>query len=148
MHKKLISKKRNAGLNVFVFNSHYGLFSDEKNWWRKKSGTETDAQLRKRVKAMLEYYSLYYAMVSRESSYFSQARVFLPFRYYQHSIGLRSFNDRSNFSSFFSTTGQAGQAYGILSGAMNKIRHKSFPSGKDFVIEYAMFMDKLAEQIE
>jgi len=124
------------------------LFDEEKNSWRKKSGNETDDQLRKRVKAMLEYYSLYYEIVSRESAYFSQSRVFLPFKYYQHSMGLTTFNDKSNFSRFFSTTHQAEQAHAILSGAMKKLRHKSFPSGKDFVIEYAMFMDKLAEQIE
>jgi hypothetical protein len=124
------------------------LFDGEKNWWRKKSGIETDVQLRKRIKAMLHYYSLYYEMVSKESAYFSQSRVFLPFKYYQHSMGLRAFNDKSNFSHFFYTTQQAEQAHAILSGAMDKIRNKSFPSGKDFVIEYAMFMNKLAEQIE
>jgi hypothetical protein len=97
---------------------------------------------------MLHYYSLYYEMVSKESAYFSQSRVFLPFKYYQHSMGLRAFNDKSNFSHFFYTTQQAEQAHAILSGAMDKIRNKSFPSGKDFVIEYAMFMNKLAEQIE
>ena len=125
-----------------------GLFDEEKNWWRKKLVIETEEQLRKRVKAMLRYYSLYYEVVSRESAYFSQSRVFLPFKYYQHSMGLRTFDDKSNFSRFFYTTQQAEQAHAILSGAMNKIQHKSFPSGKDFVIEYAMFMDKLAEQIE
>ena len=109
---------------------------------------ETEDQLRKRVKAMLRYYSLYYAIVSKESTYFSQSRVFLPFQYYQHSMGLRPFNEKSNFSSFFYTTQQAEQAHAILAGAMKKIRHKSFPSGEDFVIEYAMFMDKLAEQVE
>ncbi len=124
------------------------LFDEDKNWWRKKPGIETDAGLRKRVKAMLQYYSLYYELVSKESAYFSQARVFLPFKYYQHSMGLRAFNEKSNFSRLFNTTQQAEQAHAILSGAMDKILHKSFPSGKDFVIEYAMFMDKLAEQID
>jgi hypothetical protein len=124
-----------------------GLFDEAKNWWRKKPGIETEDQLRKRVKAMLQYYSLYYEVVSRESAYFSQSRVFLPFKYYQHSMALRNFDDKSNFSRFFYTTGQAERAHAILSKAMNKIQHKSFPSGKDFVIEYALFMDKLAEQI-
>jgi hypothetical protein len=125
-----------------------GLFEEGENWWRKKPGIETDEQLRKKVKAMLRYYSLYYDVVSRESAYFSQSRVFLPFKYYQHGMGLRAFNDNSNFSRFFSTAQQAEQAHAILSGAMNKLRHKSFPSGRDFVIEYALFMGKLAEQIE
>lgn len=124
------------------------LFSEEKNGWRKITGSETDIQLRKKIKAMLLYYSLYYEIVSKESAYFSQSRVFLPFKYYQHSMGLRPFNEKSNFSHFFYTTQQAEQAHTILSGAMNKIQNKSFPSGKDFVIEYAVFMNQLAEQIE
>lgn len=86
------------------------LFDEDKNWWRKKPGFETDTQLRKRVKAMLQYYSLYYEIVSKESAYFSQSRVFLPFKYYQHSMGLRTFNGKSNFCSFFYTTQQAEQA--------------------------------------
>lgn len=124
-----------------------GLFDEKNNWWRKKPGIETEDQLRKRVKAMLQYYSLYFEVVSGESAYFSQSRVFLPFKYYQHSMGLRTFNDKSNFSSFFYNTQQAEQAHAILSGAMQKIQQRSFPSGKDFVIEYAMFMGELAGQI-
>ena len=97
---------------------------------------------------MLLYYSLYYEIVSKESAYFSQSRVFLPFKYYQHSMGLRAFSDKSNFSYFFYTTRQAEQAHNILSGAMYKLQNKTFPSGKDFVIEYAMFMEQLNGVIE
>jgi len=124
------------------------LFSEEKNWWRKVNGFETDVQLRKRIKAMLLYYSLYYEVVSRESAYFAQSRVFLPFKYYQHSMGLRAFSDKSNFSHFFYTTRQAEQAHNILSAAMYKLQNKTFPSGKDFVIEYSLFMNQLASVIE
>ncbi|MEP7371882.1 MAG: hypothetical protein ABI675_00750 [Chitinophagaceae bacterium] len=124
------------------------LFSEEKNGWRKVPGFETDAQLRKRIKAMLLYYSLYYEIVSRESAYFAQSRVFLPFKYYQHSMGLRPFNDKSNFSHFFYTARQAEQAHNILSAAMYNLQNKTFPSGKDFVIEYAMFMEQLNEVIK
>jgi len=123
------------------------LFNEENNWWRKTAAAETDDQLRKRVKAMLLYYSLYYEMVSKESAYFSQSRVFLPFQYYQHSIGLRPFDDKNNFNAFFNTGQQARQAHAILSVAMSKLRDKSFPSGKDFVIEYSLFMQQLSKAI-
>ena len=124
------------------------LFAEEENWWRKKSGNETDPHLKKRIKAMLAYYSLYYEMVSKESAYFSQARVFLPFRYYQHSMGLKTFNERSDFSQLFYNTRQAEQGHAVLAGAMDKLKHESFPSGKDFVIEYAKYIGRLAEVIE
>lgn len=124
------------------------LFTEEKNWWRKKTGTETDPQLKKRIRAMLAYYSLYYEMVSKESAYFSQVRVFLPFRYYQHSMGLKAFNERSDFSQLFYNSEQAEQGYTVLAAAMDKLKSEPFPSGKDFVIEYAKYINKLAEVIE
>ena len=87
-------------------------------------------------------------MVSKESAYFSQARVFLPFRYYQHSIGLKAFDHESNFGQLFFNTQQSEQAHAILSGAMNKLQNEPFPSGDDFVIEYSKYINKLARAIE
>ena len=124
------------------------LFAEAENWWRKKDGPENDSQLRKKIIAMLSYYSLYYEMVSKESAYFSQARVFLPFRYYQHSIGLKAFDHESNFGQLFFNTQQSEQAHAILSGAMNKLQNEPFPSGDDFVIEYSKYINKLARAIE
>lgn len=121
------------------------LFNPGENWWRKKIAGETDTQLRKKIKAMLAYYSLYYEMVSKESAYFSQSKVFLPFSYYQHAIGLKPFNEKSNFSQLFYNTQQAAQAYTILSEAMDNIKGEPFPSGENFVIEYSKYMKQLAE---
>ena len=120
------------------------LLTEEKNWWRKLSGLQTDVHLVKRIKAMLLYCSLYYEIVSKESAYFRQSGVFLPFRYYQHSIGLKPFDGKSNFSNFFYTAQRAEQANTLISGALDKLQNKSFPSGKDFVIECPMYMDRLA----
>lgn len=124
------------------------LFNSRENWWRKKIAGETDTQLKKKIKAMLAYYSVYYEMVSKESAYFSQSKVFLPFSYYQHAIGLKPFNAKSNFSQLFYNTQQAEQAYAILSGAMDKLKRESFPTGENFVIEYATYINQLAEIIE
>jgi hypothetical protein len=134
--KRIADKKRSV------------LFAEDENWWRKKTGPENDSQLKKRIKALLAYYSLYYEMVSKESAYFSQARVFLPFRYYQHSMGLKAFDHKGNFSQLFFNTQQAEQAHAILSGAITKLQNEPFPSGEDFVIEYAKFINKLAGVIE
>lgn len=134
--KRITDKKRSV------------LFSENENWWRKKTDSETDLQLKKKVKAILAYYSLYYEMVSKESAYFSQARVFLPFRYYQHSIGLKVFNEKSDFSQLFYNMNQAEQGYAILSQAMDNLKNESFPSGENFVIEYAKYINHLAEAIK
>jgi hypothetical protein len=132
-----------------IHGKKYGvLFTKEGNWWRKVNGDESEEQIRKRVKAMLQYYALYYELVSNESTYFSQSRVFLPFKYYQHSIGLRNFDEKSNFGRLFTNRKQAEKGYGVLAAAMDKLKNQSFPNGKDFVIEYALYMQKLAGAIE
>ncbi len=133
--KRIADKKRSA------------LFDDDVNEWRKKNGTTTDEQLRKKVKAMLEYYSLYYEMVSIESIYFSQSKVLLPFSYYQHAMGLKPFKEESEFSRLFYNVLQAEKGYQILSAAFDKLKNEPFPSGKDFVIEYSKFMKRMAEVI-
>ena len=127
---KRITNKRNLAL-----------FSEEKNGWRKVTAIDTDAQLRKRIKEML----LYYEMVSKEYAYFSQSKVFLPFSYYQHAIGLKPFNEKSNFSKLFYNTQQAEQGYAILSEAMDNLKGEPFPSGENFVIEYSKYMKQPAE---
>ena len=134
--KRIADKKRAA------------LFGKDENEWRKKIGNATNEQLKNKVRAMLVYYSLYYEMVSKESTYFSQSKVFLPFRYYQHSMGLKPFNETSDFSQLFYNTQQAEEGYGILSAAFDKLKNQPFPSGKDFVIEYSKFMKQMAEVIK
>jgi hypothetical protein len=124
------------------------LFNEEGNWWRKVNGDETEPEIKRRIKAMLQYYALYYELVSNESAYFSQSRVFLPFKYYQHSIGLRPFDAKSDFSRLFNNATRAEKGYAVLKAAMDKLKNQRFPTGKDFVIEYAMYMSKLAEAIE
>lgn len=124
-------------------------FSLPGNWWREKpAAPENDAALTKRVKAMLDYYAVYYSTVSKESAYFLQNRVPLPFNYYQHSMMLKPFKEDGLFSRFFYNNDDARKAYGILEMAMAKVEGRSFPSGKDFVVEYAMFMERLAEELK
>lgn len=150
--ENIILEDQKIKLTWFLKQIHgkkYGvLFNEEGNWWRKVNSDETEEAIKRRVKAMLQYYALYYELVSIESAYFSQSRVFLPFKYYQHSIGLRPFDAKSDFSRLFKNTKQAEKGYAVLKAAMDKLKNQRFPSGKDFVIEYAMYMSKLAEAIE
>lgn len=116
-------------------------FNLSANWWRlKPDSSESDAVLAKRVKAMLEYYAVYFRIVSNESAYFSQSRVPLPFRYYQHAMDLRPFSDDLAFNAFFYNIDDAKKAYTMLGDGMKKLQKAPFPRGKDFVIEYATYM--------
>jgi hypothetical protein len=124
------------------------LFDEKNNWWRKKPlEPESAAEINKRVAAMLKYYAAYFAIVSRESSYFSPFRVFLPFKYYSHGIGLKDFKEDSPFANHFYTAAEAKMAHQLIADGMNKIKGE-FPSGDDFVIEYSKYFDLLSEALE
>ena len=123
------------------------LFAKDANRWRKNDRMQDQAHLKRKVNAILEYYSLYYKMIAKESAYFIRSRVFLPFSYYQHSMVLKAFDIDSPFSRLFHSASEAKNAYIILSAAMDKISDQPFPSGKNFVIEYAMYLQQLASAI-
>lgn len=125
------------------------LFQEEANWWRKTPGaSEDEAALKKRVRAVLNYYSLYYKVVSEEANYFSPSRVSLPFKYYRSGVGLSSFNLKNNFNRFFYDSTQKRQAHRIISKGMDELSKGKYPTGKNYVAEYAMFMEQLADVIE
>ncbi len=124
------------------------LFGDKPNAWRKRPVTaETDEQIKESLADMLDYYSRYYFLVDRESSYFIPSRVMLPFRFYQHAIGLRPLAAKSNFTKLFYDSTQAAKAHLSLDIAMGKLRGR-FPSdGESFIHEYASYMKLMAEEI-
>jgi len=125
------------------------LFEKASNEWRKKpSVPEPKKQLANKVKKMLEYYALYFEVLSNESNYFIGRRAALPFRYYQHGAGLVPFNERDAFSRFFYNKEDASKAYDILEDAYLKDRKRPFPRGDDYIIEYSKFLRRLAGRIE
>ena len=125
------------------------LFVPANNWWRKRPDkSESEDELRKRLIAMLQYYSEYYELVSKESIYFSPLRVFIPFSYYQHGIELKSFWPYDPFTQNFFNVSDARRAYEQLNAAIKKIEDDPFPSGENFVIEYAKYFERLANILE
>lgn len=124
------------------------LFDDKPNAWRKRPVTrETDEQIKERLTGMLDYYSTYYFLVDKESSYFIPSRVMLPFKFYQHAIGLRPLTAKNNFMQLFYDSTQAARAHLSLDIAMGKLKGR-FPSGgESFIHEYASYMKLMAEEI-
>ncbi len=123
------------------------LFSEKNNTWRKRSPVpESEKQLRERLSSMLGYYADYYELVTDESSFFVPTRVILPFRFYQHAIGMKDFDEESFFASLFFDKKQAKDAHRYLSLTIKKLRN-DFPTRDNYVKEYAAFMEKAAEEI-
>lgn len=123
------------------------LFKPENNAWRKKPGQpEPDKQLKERLSAMLIYYSAYFKLVSAKASYFIPGRVILPFSFYQHAMGVKSFNPESDFAGLFFNAEQSEKAYGYLEKTMHRLQDQ-FPLRDNYVEEYSLFMEKMAGTI-
>jgi hypothetical protein len=123
------------------------LFDDDKNAWRRRPAhRETEAEIKLRLSKMLHYYSDYYLLVTEESSFFVTTRVMLPFKFYQHSMGIKPFDEHSYFATLFYDRSQAEQAWKYLSLVTSALRH-NFPRREDFLLEYAAFMETMSEKI-
>jgi hypothetical protein len=79
---------------------------------------------------------------------FSPLRVFLPFQYYQHGVGLKEFWPYDSFVNNFFDVADAKKAYDMIKLAMMKIEDDPFPSGENFVIEYARYFERVGNILE
>jgi len=123
------------------------LFDKNKNLWRQKPlKKENDKEIKDRVIAMLKYYALYFKVVSEESIYFSPSKVFLPFTYYQHGVGLVGYDN--NFSGCFYDVNDAGKAYQLIQRVVEDSRELEFPSAGNFVTQYSDYFERLANYLE
>ncbi|MBI5372284.1 MAG: hypothetical protein HZA79_09715 [Sphingobacteriales bacterium] len=124
------------------------LFDKEKNQWRyKPAKEESDTEIRNRLVQMLEYYAVYFRLISEESSYFMPGRVLLPFTFYQHAIGLKPFDKESKFVSLFYSAQQAEIAHYVLKGAISKAKF-SFQDKDSYSAEYVKMLQELADIIK
>jgi hypothetical protein len=124
------------------------LFSPKNNEWRRRPvQPETTVQIKKRLADMLNYYSSYDNLVAKESTFFIPSRVIIPFRFYQHAMGMKDLSTESSFSKLFFNNEQAEQAYGYLSEAVTLLK-SDFPSiSGSYLKEYAAFMEKMADAV-
>jgi hypothetical protein len=124
------------------------LFDDENNKWRiRPDQPETGTQIKLRLSDMLNYYSDYYSLVTEKSSFFVTTRVFLPFKFYQHGMGIKPFDEQSYFARLFYDKVQAQQAWNYLKLMISALRH-DFPRRDDYLQEYAAFMQTMADKIK
>lgn len=123
------------------------LFDEAKNKWRIKAvKEESENEMRERVKQMLNYYSVYFDLIADRSTYFMPSRVFLPIKFYQHGIGLKTFDPESKFASLFYSTEQARFAYYVLEGAIDKAKF-DFKDNSSFSREYARMLEEMAKLV-
>jgi hypothetical protein len=127
-------------------NESAALFSPLQNNWRSQpAAPESEAVMRQRLAGILHYYAGYFALISKEATYFIPARVPLPLHFYQHGMGLNAELSPA-FKALFYNDADAKKAYSILQQAMRKTDLTS--TGDNYVIEYGAFLKKMAEAIE
>ena len=123
------------------------LFLPEANAWRKKpTSPETELQIRQRLVSLLNFYNSYLKLVSKESSYFLIPRVHLPFRYFQHAIGMRE-QMPDGFVQLFYSEEDAKKAYLILGETVSQLANQ-FKWDENFVVEYALFFKRMTYRIQ
>ena len=123
------------------------LFGADNNAWRKRpAAPESPARIKQRLAAMLTYYSRYYQLVQEEATYFIRDRVLLPFDYYQHAMGMKSFNPKSDFVHLFFNEEQAILAHEYLATTIRRLRDE-YPRTHNYVEEYYQFMELMAREI-
>lgn len=124
------------------------LFLPEQNSWRKKAvKVETDEQLKSRLIQMLEFYSIYFKLLSEKSSYFIPGRVILPVKFYQHGIGMKFFDPESKFASLFYSKEQAKIAHIYLDVSLGKVKFNP-PQNNSYTEEYSYMLQKLADELK
>ena len=134
-------------LKKITGSSASGLFEDKRNEWRKRPGhPESEKQMKERLSDMLHYYSDYDELVTKESSFFVPTRIILPFKFYQHAMAMKPFEEESFFTRLFFNKEQAEQAWQYLKRIVTKLKN-DFPRKKTYVEEYAEFMENMADEI-
>jgi hypothetical protein len=147
-----LEEQLNMNGDVILLNWHLkkiknsSLFERERNLWRNRpTRAETEQEIRNRLAIIFIYYSDYFKLVAKESSYFIGRRVPLPLKFYQHAMGTLDFDPRSNFANLFFNEEQARLAHGWVKRTVYRLGNK-FPDGKNYVEEYADYMKLVAKE--
>lgn len=121
------------------------LFSAEANAWRQRPASpEPKKMLQKRLAAALAFYGDYFALVGKEATYFSLARVPLPLRFYQHAVVLAP-QPSPAFTALFYNDADAATAYRLLEKSLAATG--DYPSAENYVAEYGLLLKKWAGRL-
>jgi hypothetical protein len=123
------------------------LFDPEFNKWRTKPARpESDEELKKRLVQMLDFYSIYFKLIADNSSYFIPGRIILPFKFYQHGIGMKFFDEQSAFASLFYSKEQAKKAHLFLDLTIGNVKFDT-QNLKSYTEEYSLMLKKIAREV-
>jgi hypothetical protein len=121
------------------------LFEPAYNKWRiKPTKPESDEEIKNRLVQMLNFYSIYFKLIADNSSYFIPGRIILPFKFYQHGIGMKFFDEQSVFASLFYSKEQAKAAHLLLDITIGDVEFGT-QNLKSYTEEYSIMLKKIGE---
>jgi hypothetical protein len=126
------------------------LFSEDLSAWRYKAKKhETDQAIKQRLKSLLLYNSIYIRSIYN-SSYqaLNTKHLHLPFDYYSNNMLFKTKLNSDNFNMLFNDSSDASKAYQLLIDASAHIKYPKTSTKDDYILEYAMYMDSLANRIK
>jgi hypothetical protein len=124
------------------------LFDPEFNKWRiKPTKPESDEEINNRLVQMLDFYSIYFKLIADNSSYFIPGRIILPFKFYQHGIGMKFFDEQSVFASLFYSKEQAKTAHMLLDITIGDVEFDK-QNLKSYTEEYSLMLKKIGEELK
>jgi len=126
------------------------LLDKEQNTWRKMLPADaTEKQVAEKIVKILRYYGHYFHVIGREANYFYAERMIVPFKYYQHGVGLQNFSMENRFARQFADSVQATKAWDIIRKGFYRISDVPYPTVKNNYTEgYALFIESLANDID
>lgn len=122
---------------------------DQNTWRQPLPADASEKQVADKIVKILRYYGHYFHIIGREANYFYAERMIVPFKYYQHGVGLQNFSMESRFARQFADSVQATKAWDIIRKGFYRISDVPYPAVKNNYTEgYALFIESLANDID
>ncbi|MEZ0484056.1 hypothetical protein [Fibrella aquatica] len=109
--------------------------------------SETDEQIKERVKNTLYFYSLFFKAVHRNRfNRFKPAAIYLPIRYYRRGIGVTtSFDSTATWTTLYATEADARKAQQFMRKAAMAL--KKYPVRENGIQQYALVLEQMADTL-
>lgn len=120
------------------------LLAPEQNEWRlKPNAKQTDAEIRQRAVAHLDYLIKYFACVKEnKQTYFETGLVTSPFVFYAHGLGLSKVSPSAKrWQAYFYDRRDADTAFEYLKKSIKKL--DKYPKASTFTEEYLLAFKKM-----
>jgi hypothetical protein len=132
-------------LNFSVDNLRFSALA--KATFRRPTRSETDAQIRERVKNSLYFYALFFRTIyTNQFNRFKPAAIRIPIRFAR--LGLRivyRFDSRANWTTLYAKTADAKKAYDLFRKAQKAAG--AYPAGETMIHKFSLALQRMGNAL-